>query len=140
VPVKAGEKSNQSALRPRSRPLIHTNLHAPEKVLAARKAAHEQQSVKPLINFLRLFLDQLYGLDDYTGPPDSGFISGLIHDEGTKIETDLIDNWFKNLPAQQVSGDGQFTIEKPHIRVIRVLYVETGKVEHLFCSPETKHG
>jgi 1,6-anhydro-N-acetylmuramate kinase len=59
--------------------------------------------------------------------------------KGVKIGTDLIDNWLKNLPAQQVSRDGQFAIEESHIRVIRVLYVETGKVEHLFCSPETKH-
>lgn len=43
--------------------LIHTNLHTPEEVLAARKAAHEQQSVKPLINLLRLLFDQFDSLD-----------------------------------------------------------------------------
>ena len=59
---------------------------------------------------------------------------------GRKIETNLIDNWLKDFPPQQVSGDDQFAAEKTHGRIIRVLYVETGKVEHLICLPETKHG
>jgi hypothetical protein len=63
-----------------------------------------------------------------------------FHRNGAKNGADLIDNWFKNLLAQQISGNSQFAIEKPHGRVIRVLDVETGKVEHLFCSPKTKHG
>jgi len=93
-----------------------------------------------LINLLRLFIDQFYGLDGQTASSDSGIVSGLIPDEGAKIEADLIDNWFKNLPAQQVSRDNQFAIEKPHGRVIRVFHVETGKVEHPFCLSEIKHG
>lgn len=59
---------------------------------------------------------------------------------GRKIETNLIDNWLKDFPPQQVSRDDQFAVEKPHGRIIRVLYIETGKVEHFICSPETKHG
>lgn len=59
---------------------------------------------------------------------------------GRKIETNLIDNWLKDLPPQQVSRDDQFAVEKPHGGIIRVLYIETGKVEHLICSPETEHG
>jgi hypothetical protein len=60
--VKAGEKENESVLHPHRPCSIRTNLHAPEEVLAARKASHEQQSIDFLINLLCLFFDQLYGL------------------------------------------------------------------------------
>jgi hypothetical protein len=52
--------------------------------------------------------------------------------------TDLIDDRFENLTAQEVSRDRQFTIEKSDGRIIWVLYIETSKVEHFVCSLETK--
>ena len=63
-------------------------------------------------------------------------MSGIV--EGLNIGTDLIDDRLENLPAQKVSGDSQFSIEKSHGRIIWVLYIKTGKVEHLVCSSETE--
>jgi hypothetical protein len=120
-------------MRPHDRLPIRTNLHTPEEVLAARKAAHEQQSVKALINLLRLLFDQLYGLDGQMASWCSWILSGRVQGQTCESGTDLIDNWFKHLPAQEVSRDSQFSVEKPHGRIIRVLYIETGKVEHLVC-------
>jgi hypothetical protein len=51
-----------------------------------------------------------------------------------KTGTDLIDNRFKDLPSQEVSRDSQFSIEESYGSIIRVLDIETGKVEHLVCS------
>lgn len=50
------------------------------------------------------------------------------------VGTDLIDDGLENLSAQKVSRDGQFSIEKSHSFILRVLYIKTGKVEHLACS------
>lgn len=52
------------------------------------------------------------------------------------IKTDLIDNRLENLPAQKVSGHGQFSIDKSDRSVIWVIYIKASKVEHLVCSSE----
>lgn len=44
--------------------------------------------------------------------------------------TNLVDDWFKDLSAQEIAGDGKFSVDKSDGRIIRILDVEARKVEH----------
>jgi len=42
----------------------------------------------------------------------------------------LIHDRVEDLPAQKISGNSKFSVEKADLRVIRIFHVEARKVEH----------
>ena len=43
----------------------------------------------------------------------------------------LFDNRIENLSAEEIAGNGEFAVNEPDGRVIGVIYVKTGEVEHV---------